>query len=42
MGNYKDSKLETLADKGNGNHGYIDTMQEAQKLFGKEFGLVKL
>ncbi|WP_282113354.1 vWA domain-containing protein [Maribacter stanieri] len=38
MGNYKDSKLETLADKGNGNHGYIDTMQEAQKLFGKEFG----
>ncbi|MDF4204084.1 von Willebrand factor type A domain-containing protein [Maribacter sp. SA7] len=38
MGNYLDSKLETLADKGNGNHGYIDTMQEAQKLFGKEFG----
>ncbi|WP_282076040.1 vWA domain-containing protein [Maribacter aquivivus] len=38
MGNYKDSKLETLADKGNGNYGYIDTMQEAQKLFGKEFG----
>ena len=38
MGNYKDSKLETLADKGNGNHAYIDTMQEAQKVFGKEFG----
>ncbi|TVZ13892.1 vWA domain-containing protein [Maribacter sp. MAR_2009_72] len=38
MGNYKDSKLEILADKGNGNHGYIDTMQEAQKLFGKDFG----
>lgn len=38
MGNYMDSKLEILADKGNGNHGYIDTMQEAQKLFGKEFG----
>ena len=37
-GNYKDSKLETLADKGNGNHGYIDNMQEAQKMFGKEFG----
>lgn len=37
-GNYKDSKLETLADKGNGNHAYIDTMQEAQKVFGKEFG----
>ena len=38
MGNYKDSKLEKLADKGNGNHSYIDTMQEAQKVFGKEFG----
>ena len=38
IGNYKDSKLETLADKGNGNHAYIDTMQEAQKVFGKEFG----
>lgn len=37
-GNYKDSKLETLANKGNGNHAYIDTMQEAQKTFGKEFG----
>ncbi|MBU2938749.1 von Willebrand factor type A domain-containing protein [Lacinutrix sp. C3R15] len=37
-GNYKDSKLETLADKGNGNHAFIDTMQEAQKVFGKEFG----
>lgn len=37
-GNYKDSKLETLADKGNGNHSYIDNMQEAQKVFGKEFG----
>ncbi|MEZ4803030.1 MAG: von Willebrand factor type A domain-containing protein [Gelidibacter sp.] len=37
-GNYKDSKLETLADKGNGNHAYIDTMQEAQKVFGAEFG----
>ena len=37
-GNYKDAKLEILADKGNGNHAYIDTMQEAQKVFGKEFG----
>ena len=37
-GNYKDDKLEILADKGNGNHAYIDTMQEAQKVFGKEFG----
>lgn len=38
FGNYKDSKLEILANKGNGNHAYIDTMQEAQKTFGKEFG----
>ncbi|MCL4152467.1 UNVERIFIED_CONTAM: hypothetical protein GTU68_005875 [Idotea baltica] len=37
-GNYKDAKLEILADKGNGNHAYIDTMQEAQKVFGQEFG----
>ncbi len=38
MGNYQDSKLETLADKGNGNHAYIDSMQEAQKVFVNEFG----
>ncbi|MFI2742344.1 von Willebrand factor type A domain-containing protein [Zhouia sp. PK063] len=38
MGNYKDSKLERLADKGNGNHAYIDSMQEAQKVLGTEFG----
>jgi len=37
-GNYKDDKLETLADKGNGNHAYIDSMQEAKLIFGKEFG----
>jgi len=37
-GNYKDSKLETLADKGNGNHAYIDTMQEARRIFESEFG----
>lgn len=38
MGNYKDSKMETLADKGNGNYAYIDNLQEAQKVFVKEFG----
>jgi len=38
MGNYKDSKLETLADKGNGNHAYIDTMQEAKRVLVSEFG----
>ena len=38
MGNYKDSKIETLADKGNGNYAYIDNIQEANRMFGKEFG----
>jgi Ca-activated chloride channel homolog len=37
MGNYKDNKMETLADKGNGNYAYIDNMQEANKFLGKEF-----
>ncbi|WP_271856168.1 vWA domain-containing protein [Patiriisocius marinus] len=37
MGNYRDSKMETLADKGNGNYAYIDTMQEARKVLGTEF-----
>jgi Ca-activated chloride channel family protein len=33
MGNLKDATMETLADKGNGNYGYIDTLNEAKKLF---------
>ncbi|AUX19425.1 hypothetical protein AQ623_01300 [Flavobacterium columnare] len=37
MGNYKDSKMETLANKGNGNYAYIDNMQEATRFLGKEF-----
>lgn len=37
MGNYKDSKLELLAKKGNGNFAYIDNLQEAQKILVKEF-----
>ncbi|NQT38362.1 MAG: VWA domain-containing protein [Planctomycetes bacterium] len=32
MDNYKDSLLEKLADRGNGNYGYIDTIQEAHKM----------
>ncbi len=32
MDNYKDSTMEKLADKGNGNYGYIDTQNEARKL----------
>ncbi len=38
MGNYKDSKMEVLADKGNGNYAYIDTILEAQKVLVNEFG----
>ncbi|WP_106915290.1 YfbK domain-containing protein [Chryseobacterium aurantiacum] len=37
MGNYKDNKMEILADKGNGNYAYIDNMQEANKFLGREF-----
>ncbi|OAZ04855.1 vWA domain-containing protein [Flavobacterium succinicans] len=37
MGNYKDSKMEILANKGNGNYAYIDTIQEANRFLGKEF-----
>lgn len=37
-GNYKDSKMEQLADKGNGNYAYVDNLQEAQKVLVKEFG----
>ncbi|HMK06723.1 MAG TPA: YfbK domain-containing protein, partial [Flavobacterium sp.] len=37
MGNYKDSKMEILADKGNGNYAYIDNIQEANRFLSKEF-----
>ena len=38
MGNYKDNKLEILADKGNGNYAYIDNFEEARRTFVTEFG----
>jgi Ca-activated chloride channel family protein len=38
MGNYKDSKMQQLADKGNGNHSYIDNISEARKVLVSEFG----
>lgn len=38
MGNYKDSKMQQLADKGNGNHSYIDGINEAKKVLVNEFG----
>ncbi len=33
MGNYKDAKMEKLADKGNGSIAYIDNLLEAKKVF---------
>lgn len=38
MGNLKDSTMEKLADRGNGNYGYIDSISEARKILVKEAG----
>ncbi|MBX3238627.1 MAG: von Willebrand factor type A domain-containing protein [Chitinophagaceae bacterium] len=38
MGNYKDNKMQKLANKGNGNHAYIDNLKEAKKVLVNEFG----
>ncbi len=38
MGNYKDAKMEGLANKGNGNYAYIDNILEAKKVLVNEFG----
>lgn len=38
MGNYKDSKMELLADKGDGNYAYIDNISEGRKVLVTEFG----
>lgn len=38
MGNYKDKKFQVLAEKGNGNHAYIDNIQEANRVLVNEFG----
>jgi Ca-activated chloride channel family protein len=35
-GNYQDALMETLADKGNGNYAYLDTLKEAEKVFKTE------
>lgn len=35
-GNIKDNKMETLADKGNGNYAYIDCLREAKKVLVEE------
>ena len=36
MGNLKDSTMEVLADKGNGNYAYIDSLGEARKVLAEE------
>ncbi|MCQ4872911.1 MULTISPECIES: vWA domain-containing protein [Odoribacteraceae] len=38
MGNYKDNRIQVLAEKGNGNHAYIDNLLEAKKVLVNEFG----
>jgi Ca-activated chloride channel family protein len=37
-GNLKDSTMETLADKGNGNYAYVDSLAEARKVLVREAG----
>ncbi|MEO0560419.1 MAG: von Willebrand factor type A domain-containing protein [Bacteroidota bacterium] len=37
-GNLQDSKMETLANAGNGNYSYIDSLREAERVFVREFG----
>ena len=38
MGNYQDAKMEQLADKGDGNYAYIDTLHEARKVLVEQAG----
>jgi Ca-activated chloride channel family protein len=41
-GNVKDSKMEKLADKGNGNYAYVDNLMEARKVLVTEMGATLL
>lgn len=38
MGNYKDGRMQSLANKGNGNHSYIDQLEEAKRVLVEELG----
>lgn len=38
QGNYQDGKMQSLANKGNGNHAYIDGLKEAKKVLINEMG----
>ena len=42
MGNYKDARMEALADNGNGNYAYIDTLNEANKVLVTELSSTML
>jgi len=42
MGNLKDAKMEQLANKGNGNYAYIDSLLEAKKVLVSEMGATLL
>ncbi len=42
MGNLKDSKMEKIADHGNGNYAYIDSLIEAKKVLVREFASTML
>ena len=41
-GNIKDNKMETLADKGNGNYAFIDSLREANKVLVEEMSATLL
>jgi len=36
-GNLKDSRMEQIADKGNGHYAYVDNLNEARRVFVREF-----
>jgi Ca-activated chloride channel family protein len=38
MGNYKDEMMEQLADRGNGNYFYVDSLMQARRIFQEQSG----
>jgi Ca-activated chloride channel family protein len=38
MGNYQDTMMEQLADQGNGNHYYVDSLMAARRIFQEQLG----
>lgn len=37
QGNYKDAMMETLANRGNGNYYYVDSVRQAERIFARDF-----